>query len=100
MEAVFGLDGRGSTIYVGTFSKVLYPSIRLGFMVLPERLVEPFVAAKWLADRQCPVLEQEALAELIIQGHFERHLRRMRTVNAEKRAALSGRDRGSSGGAA
>ncbi len=88
VEAVFGLDRRGWTIYAGTLSKVLFPSIRLGFMVLPEPLVEPFVAAKWLADRQCPTLEQEALAELITGGHFERHLRRSRALNGERRAVL------------
>lgn len=88
VEAVFGLDGRGRTIYAGTLSKVLFPAIRLGFMVLPEPLVAPFTAGKWLADRQCPTLEQEALALLISEGHFERLLRRSRTLNGQRRHAL------------
>jgi len=88
VEAVYGLDHRGRTVYVGTLSKVLFPALRLGFLVLPEPLVRPFVAAKWLADRHSPSLEQEVLARLIAEGHFERHLRRMRTLNAERRQAL------------
>lgn len=90
VEAVYGLDRRGRTVYVGTLSKVLFPALRLGFLVLPEPLVEPFVAAKWLADRQTATLEQEVLAEFIEEGHFERHLRRMRTLNAARRRALMG----------
>lgn len=88
VESVQGLDRRGRTIYIGTLSKVLFPSLRLGFLVLPEDLVPPFVAAKWLLDRQSPTLEQAVLAEFIAEGHFERHLRRMRTLNAERRKVL------------
>jgi GntR family transcriptional regulator/MocR family aminotransferase len=90
VEAVYGLDRRGRTVYVGTLSKVLFPALRLGFLVLPEPLVRSFVAAKWLADRQSPSLEQAVLAELISEGHFERHLRRMRTLNGRRRQALLG----------
>lgn len=88
VESVQGLDRRGRTIYVGTLSKVLFPSLRLGFLVVPEALVEPFVAAKWLTDRQSPTLEQAVLAEFIAEGHFDRHLRRMRALNSERREAL------------
>jgi len=88
LEAVQGLDRTGRVIYAGTFSKVMYPALRAGYVVLPETLVEPFVAAKWLSDRHTPTLEQEALAEFIAEGHFERHLRRSRTSNAARRAAL------------
>ncbi len=88
VESVQGLDRRGRTIYIGTLSKVLFPSLRLGFMVLPEDLLPPFVAGKWLLDRQSPTLEQAVLADFISEGHFERHLRRMRTLNAERRRVL------------
>ncbi len=88
VEAVQGLDRDGLTVYVGTFSKVLFPSLRLGYLILPESLVEPFAAAKWLADRHAPLLEQGVLAAFIAEGHFERHLRRMRTLYGARREAL------------
>ncbi len=90
LEAVYGLDRRGRTIYVGTLSKVLFPALRLGFLVLPEELIESVVAAKWLADRQTASFGQAVLADFIAEGHFERHLRRMRTRNGERRRALLG----------
>ena len=88
MEAVQGLDRRGRTVYVGTLSKVMFPSLRLGYVVLPKPLLGLFVAGKWLADRQAPTLEQEVLARFIAEGHFERHLRRTRRLNGERRQAL------------
>jgi GntR family transcriptional regulator/MocR family aminotransferase len=88
LESLQGLDRAGRVIYTGTFSKVMFPSLRVGYIVPPEPLVETFAKAKWLADRQTSTLEQEALAEFISGGHFERHLRRSRTRNASRRAAL------------
>jgi GntR family transcriptional regulator/MocR family aminotransferase len=88
IEAVQGLDPAGRVIYMGTFSKVLFPALRLGYLVLPPPLVEPFTAAKWLTDRHTATLEQEVLAEFVAEGHFERHLRRARTRNASRRKAL------------
>lgn len=73
---------------MGTFSTVLFPPFRVGYLVLPEELVNPLVQAKRLADRQNATLEQIALARFIEEGHFERHLRRMRRLAAERRAAL------------
>lgn len=83
-----GLDNADRVIYVGTFSKILAPALRLGYLILPPLLVEPFLAVRRLLDFHLPILEQAALADFIAEGHFTRHLRRMRTLFAERRAAL------------
>lgn len=89
IPAIQGLTGADErVIYMGTFSKLLFPSLRLGFVVLPSHLVEVFRAAKWLSDRHSPILEQAALADLMSSGRFERHIRRMRVQHAARRAAL------------
>jgi GntR family transcriptional regulator / MocR family aminotransferase len=88
VPALQGLDQDERVIYVGTFSKVLFPSLRLGFMVLPKSLVDPIARAKWLTDRQSPLIEQCALADFIKEGHLERHIRRMRTLYGQRRRAL------------
>jgi len=88
IESLQGLDRAHKVIYVGTFSTVLFPPLRVGYMVLPPDMVEPFVQAKWLADRQTPTLEQLVLTDFIEEGHFERHLRRMRRVVSARRDAL------------
>ncbi|MBI2204926.1 MAG: PLP-dependent aminotransferase family protein [Candidatus Rokubacteria bacterium] len=88
IEAVQGLDRSGRVIYVGTASKVLFPALRLGYLVVPPSLVEAFTAAKWVTDRHSATLEQLVLADFIADGHFERHLRRSRTRNAARREAL------------
>jgi GntR family transcriptional regulator / MocR family aminotransferase len=75
-------------IYLGTFSKVLFPSLRIGYLVLPAPLV-PFIAqAKWLSDRQLPMLEQKVLADFIEAGHLESHIRKMRSHYDRLRQAL------------
>jgi GntR family transcriptional regulator/MocR family aminotransferase len=88
VEAVQALDTAGRVIYVGTLSKTLFPSLRLGFVVLPAPLVGPFVAVKHLSDRHTATLPQQVLADFIAEGHFERHIRRARTENARRRAVL------------
>ncbi|MGE3912665.1 MAG: PLP-dependent aminotransferase family protein [Chloroflexota bacterium] len=88
LESLQGLDTHGVVAYVGSFSKALFPPLRVGFVVLPRRLVEPFVAAKWLADRQTATLDQQVLSDFITEGHFERHLRRMRRLYQSRRDTL------------
>jgi GntR family transcriptional regulator/MocR family aminotransferase len=88
LQALAGLDAEGRVLYVGTFSKLMFPALRLGYLVLPDALVEPIVAAKALADTGSPALEQLTLADFLREGHFERHLNRSRTRNAARRAAL------------
>ena len=78
-------------IYIGSFSKALFPALRLGYMVLPSAVRDAFVAAKWLEDRGCNALEQAALARFMGDGGFERHLRRAaQTLRARRTAMLNG----------
>ena len=88
LEALQGLDGEGRVLYVGTFSKVLFPALRLGYLVVPSDLIEAFVSARELTDRHPPTVDQAVLADFIAEGHFLRHLRRMRALYAERQAAL------------
>ncbi|MBW4643470.1 MAG: PLP-dependent aminotransferase family protein [Goleter apudmare HA4340-LM2] len=88
IPALQGLDQSDSVIYVGTFSKVLFPSLRLGYLVLPHSLIDVFTRAKWLADRQSSLLEQYALTDFINEGHLERHTRRMRSLYDQRRQTL------------
>jgi GntR family transcriptional regulator/MocR family aminotransferase len=88
VESIQGLDRAGRVLYIGTFSTVLFPPLRVGYVVLPPNLVEPFVKAKWLADRQTPTLEQLALTDFLEAGYFERHLRRMRRLVSGRQEAL------------
>jgi GntR family transcriptional regulator / MocR family aminotransferase len=79
IPALQGLDNSDSVLYIGTFSKVLFPSLRIGYLVIPKNLVPIFARAKWLSDRHLPILEQQVLAEFITEGHLERHIRKMRS---------------------
>ncbi len=88
LPALYGLAPPGRVIYTGSFSKLLIPSLRIGYLVLPPDAVEVFAAARWLVDRHSPPLEQAVLSEFIDEGHFTRHVRRMRTLYAERQAAL------------
>lgn len=84
-----GLDGGGRVVYLGTFSKTLFPGLRLGFLVVPEDLVEPFRATRYFLDHHPPVPHQEALADFIGGGELARHVRRMRDLYRERRDALT-----------
>ncbi len=75
-------------VYLGTVSKTLSPTLRLGYLVVPLDLCHLFAEAKRLSDRHTPLLEQEALAEFLSSGGYERHIRSVRRRNAERRAAL------------
>ena len=88
LEALQSLDREGRVIYVGTFSKTLFPALRVGYLVLPPALVRPFEAAKWAADRFSAPLAQEALADFIASGQLERYLRRAGARTAARRRTL------------
>ncbi|MGX8008828.1 MocR-like pyridoxine biosynthesis transcription factor PdxR [Mesorhizobium sp. ORM8.1] len=77
-----------AVIYVGTLSKTLSPTLRLGYLILPVSLRQAFSEAKRLTDRHAPMLEQEVLAELLTSGAYERHVRSIRRKNAERRDIL------------
>jgi GntR family transcriptional regulator/MocR family aminotransferase len=88
LASLQSLDRAGCVIYVGTFSKVLFPALRLGYVVAPPALAEPLARAKAVVDRQSAILPQAVLADFIAGGHFTRHIRRTRDAYAERRAAL------------
>ena len=88
IECLQGLDRSGRVLYTGSVSKLLFPSLRIGWLVLPTPLVRAFETAKVLADTGTATLEQLALASLVDEGGLERHVRRMRVRNGERRAAL------------
>lgn len=88
LDALQTLDRAGSVFYVGTFSKSLFPDLRLGFVVAPSWARPALVAAKYYADGQCSPLLQETLASFISEGHLARHVRRMRQVYGVRREAL------------
>lgn len=88
LESLQGLDREGRVIYIGTFSRTVFSSLRIGYLIPPKGLVRAFTAAKWLCDRHTATLEQETLAEFISSGMYERYLRRVRRRNAARRDVL------------
>lgn len=88
LESLQGLDQEGRVIYIGTFSRTVFSTLRIGYLIAPERLVRAFLSAKWLSDRQTATLEQQTLAEFISSGLYERYLRRVRRRNTARRDAL------------
>lgn len=88
VSALQGLDRCSRVIYIGTFSKVLLPALRLGYLIVPPDMVEAFTNARKVADIHSPTVDQAVLADFINEGHFSHHLRRMRTLYAERQAVL------------
>ena len=88
LPALYAMDQWASVIYVGTFSKVLYPSLRLGYVILPHALVEPFCAMRAVMDRSPSTQLQAVTADFIREGHFLGHIRRMRALYQARQACL------------
>lgn len=84
-SSIHGLDPNGRTIYVGTFSKSMFPSLRIGYMVVPHKLVQPITTARTIMDGHCSVIPQLALARFIEDGHYSKHVRRMCKVYRARR---------------
>ncbi|MEJ0229096.1 PLP-dependent aminotransferase family protein [Klebsiella michiganensis] len=82
------LDNRHRVIYIGSFSKVMYPALRLGYMVVPQQLVEPLNLLRTLSTRQPPMNDQQVMASFISEGHFQPHIRRMRRISKSRRDLL------------
>jgi GntR family transcriptional regulator/MocR family aminotransferase len=85
---IAALDAMDRVIFVGTFSKIMFPSLRLGYLVVPPGLVEPLRRLRLLSDFASPYLLQATVAEFITEGHFERHIRRMRTLYERRQTTL------------
>jgi GntR family transcriptional regulator/MocR family aminotransferase len=88
ISSLQGLDVNARVIYVGTFSKVMFPSLRIGYIVIPEDLVDRFSAVRLAMDIFPPYLPQEVLADFMHEGHFARHIRRMRNLYSKRREVL------------
>ena len=88
LESLQGLDTEGRIVYVGTFSRTVFPALRIGYLIVPKSLASAFTSAKWLSDLHSATLEQQSLAEFITTGMYERHLRRLRRRNTARREAL------------
>ena len=88
LASLQGLDQDGRVLYVGTFSKTIFPSLKLGCLVVPPDLVDVFTAARMLSGAHSPLIDQAILAEFISEGHFARHVRRMRTLYEARQKVL------------
>ena len=88
VPALQGLDRHGVVLFAGSFSKVLFPGLRLGYLIVPPDLVERVAAVQSIRTRHPPMLTQAVLCDFIAQGHFARHVRRMREIYAERLGAL------------
>lgn len=89
IAALQGLDANARVIYVGTFSKVMFPALRLGYVVVPKDLVDAFATVRDATDQFSSTMYQAVMTDFIREGHFARHIRRMRMLYMERRAALA-----------
>ena len=80
-----GLDNVGRVIYSGTMSKILYPSLRLGYIVAPHQLVEPMIKIRAVIDQHSPAIDQATLARFLTEGFFLSHIKRMRKLYSDRR---------------
>jgi len=88
LASLASLDGGRHVIYLGTLSKVLFPALRLGYLVVPPEHVNAFVGARYATDRHTAVLEQAVVAKFLTGGHFGRHIRRMRLLYEHRQQVL------------
>lgn len=88
IPALQGLDRAGVVIFAGSFNEVLFPALRLGYLVVPPSMVDRFAAGQSVSMRHAPLLDQAVLCDFITEGHFARHIRRMRELYAERLAVL------------
>jgi GntR family transcriptional regulator/MocR family aminotransferase len=98
IPALQGLDRAGVVIYAGTFNEVLFPALRLAYLVVPPGMVDRFAAAQSVSMRHAPLLDQAALCDFITEGHFARHIRRMRELYSERLAVFLESSRARLGG--
>ena len=88
IAALQGLDRGGRVVYVGTFTKIVFPALRIGYVVVPLDLVPTFIAVRRAMDMFSPTFPQAVLTDFIREGHFARHVRRMRVLCSQRRQAL------------
>jgi GntR family transcriptional regulator/MocR family aminotransferase len=84
IPALHGLDRAGTVIFAGSFNEVLFPALRLAYLVVPSAMVDRFAAAQSASMRHAPLIDQAVLCDFITEGHFARHIRRMRELYAER----------------
>lgn len=88
LTALQGLDPAARVLYIGTFNKTLFPAVRVGYIVLPPSLVDPFLATRRIGAQHAPTVDQAILVDFIEQGHYARHVRRVRALCEERRDVL------------